>query len=1075
MNKSFFPRSSKMTGGRFVSVLILTICIIAVSYHSDLSAHNSTIKAQDEGGQKREFAPRVDMTNTFTCSGSGSPAPCPITIPNGGVGTDAATPYPSIINVTGLGPIVSVTVTLTGLSKSSTANALDILLISPTGANLTILSDVGGTGAISNVNLVLADSAASNLPTTPLVSGTFKPTNLGAAADVYPCPGSPNPGPCPPANASNPSTSVTFASVFANTFPNGAWKLYLLNDTGGSGAGSLTSWSLTLVTQSSPTDARMESFGATSREDGRVSLNWQTGFEVDNLGFNIYRAEGGKRVRVNKQIIAGSAFLTREGTTLTAGRNYSWRDKLPKDQSHAQYWIEELDLKGRSIWHGPIETNASPSISRSADFEAAQSQTVSELNSDSEEGVSGPVETRATPTEITQAHLQLQAKLASEKAVKLAVSEEGFYRVSQPDLVQAGLDANVDPRRLQLFADGKQVPIAEVNTSGRIFDSSAAIEFYAIGIDSPSTNARTYWLTAGSEPGLRIERVKGKGSKLAPESFPYTVERKDRTIYFSSLRNGDKENFFGPVVSKSPVDQSISLQHIDRRASEALLEVALQGITSLVHQVEVQINGTRAGQIDFAGQTASVAKFTIPHSLLQEGENTVTLVARGAEGDVSLIDYVRVTYQHSFTADNDALRFTAKAKQAVTVDGFSNASIRVFDVTDPNNAREITGQVRQAGEGYSLSVSAPGKGQRTLLALASGRVKNPSDIAASRGPNLRQQREGADLLIITRSEFFDSLGELVALRRAQGFSVELIDVEAINDSFSFGQKSPQAIKDFLAYAKSNYKTAPRYVLIVGDASVDPKNYISSVDSDIVSTKLIDTQLMETASDDWFVDGLGGIAIGRLPARTVEQAALMVSKVVGYDRAGPSDEVLLVSDEDERFDFGAASSSLTQLIPSRLRVEMVDRASAGGNEAARSDLLAGLNRGPKIVNYLGHGSLNLWRGDLLTNDDAASLANHDNLSFFVMMTCLNGYFQDATLDSMAESFMKAPAGSVAVWASSGMCLPDDQTAMNQELYRILFSGETVTLGQAVVRAKAVAVDVDTRRTWILFGDPTMKLK
>ena len=43
------------------------------------------------------------------------------------------------------------------------------------------------------------------------------------------------------------------------------------------------------------------------------------------------------------------------------------------------------------------------------------------------------------------------------------------------------------------------------------------------------------------------------------------------------------------------------------------------------------------------------------------------------------------------------------------------------------------------------------------------------------------------------------------------------------------------------------------------------------DSDFVPTRLIDTLLMETASDEWLADfdgdGLAEMALGRLPVRT----------------------------------------------------------------------------------------------------------------------------------------------------------------------------------------------------------------
>lgn len=95
-----------------------------------------------------------------------------------------------------------------------------------------------------------------------------------------------------------------------------------------------------------------------------------------------------------------------------------------------------------------------------------------------------------------------------------------------------------------------------------------------------------------------------------------------------------------------------------------------------------------------------------------------------------------------------------------------------------------------------------------------------------------------------------------------------------------------------------------------------------------------------------------------------------------------------------------------------------------------------------------------------------------------MTCLSGYFQDAMNESLGESLLKSGnGGAVAAWASSGMTLPQEQAEMNQALYRLLFSlnYRSVTLGEIIRQAKATVKHSDIRSTWILLGDPTIKLK
>ena len=99
----------------------------------------------------------------------------------------------------------------------------------------------------------------------------------------------------------------------------------------------------------------------------------------------------------------------------------------------------------------------------------------------------------------------------------------------------------------------------------------------------------------------------------------------------------------------------------------------------------------------------------------------------------------------------------------------------------------------------------------------------------------------------------------------------------------FGQKSPFAVRDYLQFATSNWKKPPRFVLFAGDASYDPKNYLGFGDGDLVPTRLVDTDYMEAASDDWFADfdddGVADLAIGRLPVRSPEEAFVLVSKIM----------------------------------------------------------------------------------------------------------------------------------------------------------------------------------------------------
>ncbi len=109
----------------------------------------------------------------------------PITIPVLAPGVPApwpGQPYPSNIAVSGLGGTVTdVNVTLNGFDCSAPGfpEDIDMLLVGPTGANVVVLSDIGGavsSSQFADLTINLDDQAAAPLPAdTRLAAGTYRP------------------------------------------------------------------------------------------------------------------------------------------------------------------------------------------------------------------------------------------------------------------------------------------------------------------------------------------------------------------------------------------------------------------------------------------------------------------------------------------------------------------------------------------------------------------------------------------------------------------------------------------------------------------------------------------------------------------------------------------------------------------------------------------------------------------------------------------------------------------------------------------------------------------------------------
>jgi subtilisin-like proprotein convertase family protein len=154
-----------------------------------------------------------------------------------------ATPYPSAINVSGLtGAVTDVNVTINGVNHLN-PDDLDIMLISPAGKRMLILSDAGGADDVVNVNLTFDDSAAAAIPTGgPIVAGTFRPSTFDIG-DTMPFEIAPHP------QAISGGGTATLASVFNGTEPNGFWRLLVVDDATGNSAGSSITggWSIDIT------------------------------------------------------------------------------------------------------------------------------------------------------------------------------------------------------------------------------------------------------------------------------------------------------------------------------------------------------------------------------------------------------------------------------------------------------------------------------------------------------------------------------------------------------------------------------------------------------------------------------------------------------------------------------------------------------------------------------------------------------------------------------------------------------------------------------------------------------------
>ncbi len=200
------------------------------------------------------------------------------------------TPYPSTVDVSGVGPISDVNVTLAGFT-STYPDDISLLLVGPSGQQSILMSDVGGGTDVTNATFVVDDEAPTDFPlSAALVPGSsYRPTNDGAG-DTWPAP-------APVATGNLP------LSIFDGLSPNGTWKLYAL-DCCSSDLTSIGSWSLqfTWADTQAPSGTVSVNGGAATTNSQNVTLSLnatdpapatgvtQMRFSNDGVTFSAYQA-----------------------------------------------------------------------------------------------------------------------------------------------------------------------------------------------------------------------------------------------------------------------------------------------------------------------------------------------------------------------------------------------------------------------------------------------------------------------------------------------------------------------------------------------------------------------------------------------------------------------------------------------------------------------------------------------------------------------------------------------------------------------------------------------------------------
>lgn len=682
----------------------------------------------------------------------------------------------------------------------------------------------------------------------------------------------------------------------------------------------------------------------------------------------------------------------------------------------------------------------------------------------------------------------VQTSTSPVDAVKLAVDQVGLYRVAGAELAAAGFDpSRHDPAQLRLTLNDQPVTLA-VEGSGADLD----LTFYGQPRASRYGRENVYWLRWDDAPqqaqGRQVTAIDGE----ALVSFPASVRLEESTQYLSQIPADTGhwlwQSLFAPAAYTTTFDLP-GWAGGDVALSMAVWSNTEDAAKNPDHHAQVRINGQTVADQSWDGKMLYVITTTVSADAVRPAGNELTLDAPGDTGatvDVIYLDRVELSYARSFVAQQGRLAFEAPAGSPVWVTGLDAASALLWDVTDSTHAQPLSGA--QAGnEGLRFQDGAGDAGQRRYVVVERSARLSPLSIRPVHGVDLRQNAAGADYIAVVYPDFIDALQPLVELRRSQGLRMVVASIDDVYDTWSSGMPDPEAIRSFMRHARDHWpKPAPRFLLLVGDASYDYQGFVAGGTPNYVPTYLLETHFVgETASDNWFVslddeDDLPDMAVGRIPASSAEQVADVVAKTLAYEQDQKPEawasRALFVAD-DKQTDFQQISDRLAaESLPASYQIEKI---YLGQSDHPNAAVLDAIDNGVGLITYVGHGSMNVWAQEkILSIDDAGKLRN-DALPFMMTMSCLVGYFHHPQASSMGEELLFNPRGGVAAaLVPTSESLASDQSQLASAVYNHLF-GDAATIGEAIMLGKRDLKVEDTMmqdliETFTLLGDPALRL-
>ena len=985
---------------------------------------------------------------------------------------------------------------------------LIVTLTSPAGTVVTLIDRPGRAGGVgghgcsqANIDVVLDDSAATEADlqcsaTDPAIGGTQQP--FGNLSDFV-------------------------GDAIAGTWTLTAVDYFPLDEGTFIANGICFSGATTPVTIS-----QFE-----SRRKGRsLEFKWETSSESFNLGFDLWGNVNGEWQQLNKRLI--------EADSLDSVEPQRYRRKvniLKVDGDVTEVGISSFSTSGQEDFYGPFdigEQYGEAAVPKYVDWTQQRSL------HDKAMAEAGYVKIKKRWVK-NNSRRQARQKRQEDRfhSTILDIESAGIHQVSYEDLLAAGVDLKGMPvHKLSLTRGGVAVPrrvFRNGSKSKRRFGPGSEIVFYGYG---PSESDSRYVAT---EPYLLSLDASKVIDLPSAERFDFGQLSNDLSSWSNhrfTHRFGDKNLYSFGLEGDGWYDtsiraiRSIGTKFINLKIDEnavledaATIELLLYGVTDFPdidvdgdgitepdHHYKVYLNRTDFPNPISEGYSRGKALIQVSQEVigqLKHGDNEIQIELipdNGHNLDLAYfingsISYSKPNIMSAKSLSIDELEGSGKTivrtnehkvDAVYAVDSENNVAIRAF-----NENQDGIVEVLQRN-------NTSQRGPVILNFVSDGGYLKPKQIYKANNVDADElDLSDVDYVVIADASLRgETLQRFVSTQNEMGRRTKAVSSQTIFDAYSGGNPLPRAIATYLS---DQAQSSPyQYVLLVGGHTYNYRGYnvdesnqpINLIPSFYRATEFITKQIPSAVPFvDFDRDGAPDRAIGRWPVRDKMQLEHVVNKTLAWHADGShkdSKTALFIADgKDQQSDFAQTTRRLISSLgldlnpwqaPNEVLLDAINADESIPQDeklnTARSRIIDGVNEGPALTVYSGHGAPGVWgRQKLIYGSVSDQFSNGSRPTFMLPLACYTTYYEAPNIKSLPEVlFTDSAGGAVAI---SGAALLSDSSD-NERFGRALLKKMSVSgmdLGSAVLSVKRDMLENASRHqtvvyNWVTLGDPTL---